>query len=150
MFKGKAWKWLLLGSAFTIIVVYLLELTTNGIERVNGPMQANQPYELQLNPAYVKSTNNEEALEEIAPTPNIDPSLSPIEQEISSLEYEIAQLKKQALEQEKERLQTELLLNESAAQPAVNQLADKTSGVLQEASASGLKYVAQLFSKMIN
>lgn len=151
MFRGKAWKWLLMGSAFTIIMLYMLELTTTGIERVYGPMAPIETTTLQPNMAYEGSTEElAKPVEEQAALPPIDPSLSPIDKEIATLEYEIAQLKKQALEKEKQQLQSQLLLNESVNEPAVNRLADTTSSVLQEASTSSMQYIAQLFSKVIN
>lgn len=150
MLRGNAWKWLLIGSAFTVLILYMLELTSSGIERVYGPMESNPGYALQLNPNYDDDEVNESVDIQQDVIPNVDSNSSPLEQEIATLEQEIALLKKQALEQEKVQLQQQLLLNENAGQPAVNQFADKTSGVLQEASSSGLKYVAQLFSKMIN
>lgn len=151
MFRGKVWKWLLLGSACTILILYMLELTSTGIERVYGPMGTEENYTLQLNPNYSGDVANESFDEQqmLAP-PTVDSNASPLDQEIANLEHEIALLKKQALEQEKIKLQNQLLLNENADEPAVNQFADKTSGVLQEASSSGLKVVAKFFSKVIN
>jgi len=146
MFRGKAWKWLLVGSAMTIIVLYMLEMTTTGIERVYGPLSPQQPVALQQNEAYQAPDTTNSTSE----TVSIDPSLSPIEQEIAALEQEVARLKKQSLENEKTNLQSQLLINEAAEQPAVNRLADTTSGVLQNASSSGMQYIAQLFSKVIN
>lgn len=146
MFRGKAWKWLLVGSAMTIIVLYMLEMTTTGIERVYGPLSPQQSVALQPNEAYQAPNTTNLSSE----TVTIDPSLSPLEQEIVALEQEVARLKKQTLENEKTNLQSQLLLNEAAEQPAVNRLADTTSGVLQNASSSGMQYIAQLFSKVIN
>lgn len=146
MFRGKAWKWLLVGSAMTIIILYMLEMTTTGIERIYGPLAPSESVTLQPNESYQAPTATTEHLE----TTVTDPSLSPIEQEIAVLEQEVARLKKQTLENEKIKLQSQLLLNEAAEQPAVNRLADTTSGVLQSASSSGIQYIAQLFSKVIN
>ena len=124
----------------------MLEMTTTGIERVYGPLAPLQSVGLQPNEAYQAPTATTERLETII----IDPSLSPIDQEIAALEQEVARLKKKTLENEKLQLQSQLLLNEAAQQPAVNRLADTTSGVLQNASSSGIQYIAQLFSKVIN
>jgi len=165
MFRSKAWKWLLLGSAITIIVLYMAELTTSGIERVYGPLESSQSAQRQALEAglageekntrgLIPITDNER-YEEVAAVEvkSERPSLStgsPVDQEIATLEAEIAELKRQALLKEKQELQKKLLINEEASKPAVNRMADSTSEVLQKTSSGSIEFIAKLFSNVIN
>lgn len=163
MFRGKAWKWLLLGSAVTIIVLYMLELTTSGIERVYGPLeQGSVAAERQLlDEQQASASENQSGLipitenEQYALQPTDVPQSSSsgesaVDKEIAALEAEIAELKRLALLKEKEELQKKLLINEDASKPAVNRMADSTSEVLQSASSSSIQFIAKLFNNVIN
>ena len=163
MFRNKAWKWLLLGSAITIIVLYMAELTTAGIERVYGPLEATQAAERQeleqqsaqeekQSVGLIPITEQErysEASEEELNAPR-GTAVTSVDQEIAALEAEIAELKRRALLKEKQELQKKLLINEEAGKPAVNRMADSTSEVLQKTSSGSIEFIAKLFSNVIN
>jgi len=164
MFRSKAWKWLLLGSAITIIVLYMAELTTSGIERVYGPLESSQSAQRQALEAgsagdekntrgLIPITDDEwyeEAAVEVKTERPSSSTGSPVDQEIAALEAEIAELKRQALLKEKQELQKKLLINEEASKPAVNRMADSTSEVLQKTSSGSIEFIAKLFSNVIN
>jgi len=165
MFRSKAWKWLLLGSAITIIVLYMAELTTSGIERVYGPLESSQSAQRQaleagsasdekntrgLIPITDDEWYEEAAAVEVKTERPISTTGSSVDQEIAALEAEIAELKRQALLKEKQELQKKLLINEEASKPAVNRMADSTSEVLQKTSSGSIEFIAKLFSNVIN
>ncbi|MEK4249586.1 hypothetical protein [Paenibacillus sp. FSL W7-1287] len=154
MFRNKAWKWLVLGGAITVILLYMLEMTTTGIERIYGPLdetaaaaQSQTSNEKAIGLIPIEAADDTQASDSFKT--NFTPE-SPIDKEIAALEAEIAELKRLALLKEKEELQQKLLLNEDAAKPAVNRVADTTSEVLQNASSSGLQFIAKLFSNVID
>jgi len=154
MFRSKAWKWLILGGAITVILLYMLEMTTTGIERIYGPLDETA--------AAAQSPTSSEYAAGLIPIQADDKRKQAgssvkgssgggaIDQEIAALEAEIAELKRLALLKEKEELQQKLLINEDAAKPAVNRMADSTSEVLQSASSTGLQFIAKLFSNVID
>ncbi|GIP15347.1 hypothetical protein J40TS1_09890 [Paenibacillus montaniterrae] len=161
MFRSKAWKWLVLGSAITIIVLYMMELTTAGIERVYGPLEQGgetaqrQSLDNVEPPGLIPINGQEEEQEELGQADELssgsDSTDFAVDQEIAALEAEIAELKRLALLKEKEELQQKLLLNEEhTGKPAVNRIADSTSEVLQSASSSGIQFIAKLFNNVIN
>lgn len=158
MFRSKAWKWLVLGSAITIIVLYMMELTTAGIERVYGPLEQGgetaqrQSLDNVEPPGLIPINGQEEELGQADElSSGSDSTDSAVDQEIAALEAEIAELKRLALLKEKEELQQKLLLNEEhTGKPAVNRIADSTSEVLQSASSSGIQFIAKLFNNVIN
>lgn len=160
MFRGKAWKWLVLGSAITIVVLYMMELTTTGIERVYGTLEqggetAQRQSLDEAEPRGLIPINGQEEQQELGQADELssssDSTDSAVDQEIAALEAEIAELKRLALLKEKEELQQKLLLNEEhTGKPAVNRIADSTSEVLQSASSSGIQFIAKLFNNVIN
>lgn len=155
MFRSNAWKWLIIGSAITIIALYMLEMTSSGIERVYGPLDGTATAAQSIEEAGLIPIEREapEAASNLQTNETVkqgQASGSAIEREIAVLEEEIAELKRLALLKEKEELQQKLLLNEDASKPAVNRFADSTSEVLQNASSSGLQFIANLFSNVIN
>lgn len=157
MFRSKAWKWLVLGGAITVILLYMLEMTTTGIERVYGPLDetaaaAQSPKSSEYATGLIPIQADDKQKQAASSDASVKGSSggSAIDQEIAALEAEIAELKRLALLKEKEELQQKLLINEDAAKPAVNRMADSTSEVLQSASSTGLQFIANLFSKVID
>jgi len=156
MFRSKAWKWIILGGAITVILLYMLEMTTTGIERIYGPLDetaaaAQSPTSNELSTGLIPILADDSKIESSDTASVMDASQgSVIDQEIAALEAEIAELKRLALLKEKEELQQKLLINEEAAKPAVNRMADSTSEVLQNASSTGLQFIAKLFSNVID
>ncbi len=139
----KRWKWLFLSGAIAIVILYMFEMTTTGIERVYGPMQLDQaPYvQLTADEAVENMTRTQAAAED---------SGNELERQIAQLEQEIMELKKMALEKEKEALQSKIVVNPSINEPSVDRLADSTAGVLQQVSGSGIQFIAGLFHDIIN
>lgn len=146
--KYAKWRLLALGAAVALMLVYFIELTTNGLKTMTGQDEIISTYNNAAEQEYIKKLIEQEAgLQQ-----NVQqamPLASSLDAEIIQLEAEVQALKKQALLQEKKQLE-QLLLNENVDQSNVNKLADSTSGVLQSVSSSGMQFVAELFHKVID
>lgn len=136
-----AMKWTLLGGALAFVILYGIEMSSSGIERIYGPIEAEDGY-----------------TEIVQPEPSAQPvnEIDPTRQKIEQLEKELAEIKRQAglasdsdwsgeeeeLPLENERLPGIPLEND---QPAVNRLADSTSGLLENMSSEGIRIVVSIF-----
>lgn len=144
------WRWIGLGAAISLMLVYFIELTSHGLQRMDGSSQIEQAYEQNI-----VQKQTAQLIEQ--PVDRDDETLSvisnelntSIEKEIASLEEDILKLKKQALQKEKRQLE-QMMLNDAVDQSNVNKLADTTSGALQQLSSSSMQFVAELFHKVIN
>lgn len=145
--KYAKWRLLALGAAVALMLVYFIELTSNGLKTMNGQNEALTYYNNVSEEQYIKQLIEQEAI--LQKEISIPSSESKLNEEISQLEAEVQALKKQALLQEKKQLE-QLLLDDHVEQSNVNKLADSTSGVLQNMSSSGMQFVAELFHKVIN
>ncbi|GKU79742.1 translation initiation factor 2 [Paenibacillus sp. L3-i20] len=130
--RRNPWKWLLLGGALTFIVLFGLEMSNTGIERIYGPIEG-------------------EEMIEIAPEDSTYESDT--ERRIAELEEELKQIRQIAYEDES-NLETDhprlpgIPYEENDA--AVNKIADSTSGLLQSASSSGIRFVGSLFEGLFH
>lgn len=138
--KRNGWKWALLGGAFVFIVLYGIEMSTAGIERIHGPM-------------------NEGAAPLASPIAGQDDVLpltysSETERKIIALEKELAEIRMLAARDELSRLSNEvnprlLGMPYDDGEPPVNKLADSTSSLLQSVSSNSIRFVASLFEGFI-
>lgn len=127
--KGNAWKWLTIGGVIALLVMFGLEMSTTGIERIYGPMNGEE---------YTAGAGESEYKSET-------------EERIAELERELAEIRRitygNGYEGEETRLPGIPYEND---QPAVNKLADSTSGLLQSASSKGIRFVVGLFDGWMN
>jgi hypothetical protein len=134
-------KWILLGGAIAIIVMYGIDMSSAGIERIYGPMEGGNEY-----------------TENVQPVETADPvkELATVQQQkIAELERELEELKRLATkgtEYANEYAEGQLIDNERLPgvplendQPAVNRIADSTSGLLQNMSSEGIRMVVSIF-----
>lgn len=123
--KRQTWKWLLLGSALTFLILFGMELSTKGVETIYGPLDKESGYAQQPSEAQYASETD---------------------RRIAELERELAEIRELAYEssrwKEEERLPG---MPYREDHPAVNKLADSTAGVLQNASSKGMRFVVSLF-----
>lgn len=150
--KRSTFKWMVLGGALAIIVMYGLEISTAGIGRVYGPVEpGGQAYE-QAQPEQTAAGNPED---------------DRTRQKIEQLEKELAELKKLASGEEASRPEAEPEPEKETAgtlpadderlpgipaaddQSAVNRIADSTSGLLQNMSNEGIRFVVSIFDGLI-
>lgn len=150
--KRSTFKWMVLGGALAIIVMYGLEISTAGIGRVYGPVEpGSQAYE-EAQPEQAAAGNSAD-----------DRTLQKIEQ----LEKELAELKKMAAGEEASGTDSEpepergplgaLPADEDRLpgipaaddQSTVNRIADSTSGMLQNMSNEGIRIVVSIFDGLI-
>lgn len=133
--KGHAWKWLAIGGALTFLVLFGLEMSTTGIERIYGPIEGENTDE------YGIGADGAERYE------------SETDKRIAELEKELEDIRRLAygddymVEEGYPRLPGVPYEDE---EPAVNKLADSTSGMLQSASSAGIKFVVSLFDGLMN
>ncbi|WP_168119323.1 hypothetical protein [Paenibacillus sp. HB172176] len=141
--KHGAWKWIMMGVALTIIVLFGIEMSTTGIERIYGPIDGTQ----------AGSETNAAITETAADQSD---KASETERRIDELERELERIRKLAgkgadRDWLRDELQKELEeVPPQDGQPAVDKIADSTSGLLQSASTNGIKLVAHLFDGLIN
>ncbi|MFD2116147.1 hypothetical protein ACFSTH_05295 [Paenibacillus yanchengensis] len=147
--RNKSWKWVLLGAALSIVVLYGIEISTAGIERIYGPLEQEQ-----LPPTSVVPS------EQQLPADTM-PELTETERRIVELEKEIEKLKimtqteqKTVIEpiaEEREYVQQEeqLIMELEPNEATVNKLADSASGMLQSASNSSIKFIVSIFEGFI-
>ncbi|WP_141506096.1 hypothetical protein [Paenibacillus luteus] len=140
--KRNALKWTVLGGAMAVIIMYGIDMSTSGIERIYGPMDGSSEY-------------TENILPEETTDP-VDERMSEQQQKIAKLEQELAELKRLTLAgEEAYPLETDNelpLVNDRLPgvpienkQPAVNKIADSTSGLLQNMSSEGIRMVVSIF-----
>ncbi len=143
--KGKAFKWAVLGGALAVVVMYGIEMSTAGIERINGPIEGIEYAEAQA--ADPKPEPSEEPISDIALAQR---------QKIAKLEQELEEVKRLAGLAGPEPSEESVQENErlpgipiEADQPAVNRIADSTSGLLQNMSSEGIRLVVSIFDGLI-
>lgn len=144
--KRNALKWTVLGGAMAIIVMYGIDMSSAGIERIYGPIEGAASNTEVVQPEPTANPVNEFAIAQ--------------QQKIAQLEKELAELKRLAalaeddyspesdgsLPIEYERLPGVPL---EVDQPAVNRIADSTSGLLQNMSSEGIRMVVSIFDGLI-
>ncbi|MEK3881644.1 hypothetical protein [Paenibacillus sp. PL2-23] len=133
--KGHAWKWLIIGGALAIVVMFGLEMTSSGIERIYGPIEGEGGYS---NPYGYETGGAQE--------PQRESYESETEKRIAQLEKELEEIRR-AYGYNGERLPG---MPYEDGQPAVNKIADSTSGMLQSASSKGIRLVADLFDGLMH
>ncbi|MDQ8736737.1 hypothetical protein [Paenibacillus sp. LHD-38] len=140
--KSNALKWTVLGGALAIIVMYGIDMSSHGIERIYGPIEGADEYTENLQP-------------EVTVTP-VETFETEQQQKIAKLEKELEELKRIASgvdsEYPAETADKSPELNERLPgvplqndQPAVNRIADSTSGLLQNMSSEGIRMVVSIF-----
>lgn len=129
--KGNAWKWLAIGGALAILVMFGLEMTSSGIERIYGPIEGEASYGVDAGPAAEEGSSRYE---------------SDTDKRIAQLERELEEIRR-AYGLGGERLPGVPYEDE---EPAVNKLADSTSGMLQSASSKGIRFVVGLFDGLMH
>jgi len=140
--KRTALKWTVLGGAMAVIIMYGIEMSSSGIERIYGPIEGGNGYsDIEQAEQYVQPANDFQKEQQ---------------QKIAQLEQELKELKRLATNGEnggstetaetspieKERMPGLPLKND---QPAVNKIADSTSGLLQNMSSEGIRMVVSIF-----
>ena len=142
--RRNGWKWAVLGGALTFLILYGIEVSTAGIERIYGPIEG-QP-----------ATQNETVRREPS---NVEVIMSETDRKIAALERELAELKRLASgggdftagsgssSGDNPRLPG---IPYVADQPPVQKLADSTSSLLQSMSTNGIRFVVSIFDGLTN
>ncbi|QAY66337.1 hypothetical protein [Paenibacillus protaetiae] len=131
--RWNALKWVLLGGAIVIMVIYGMEVSTSGIERIYGPIEGGQPSSIAAEPSVSSGKPAAETTGDRL-----------TEQRIAKLEKELQEVRRLAEEQAKENGRP----IDQSDNAAVNKLADGTAGLLQTVTTSGIKWVVSLFDSV--
>ena len=146
--KRNTLKWTVLGGAMAIIIMYGIDMSSAGIERIYGPVEGADEYTEAASPEETVNPRNELAAAQ--------------QKKIAQLEKELAELKRLAsvaeAENSPEPAPAESIVTENERlpgvptpndQPAVNRIADSTSGMLQNMSSEGIRMVVSIFDGLI-
>ncbi|WP_337101563.1 hypothetical protein [Paenibacillus sp. YIM B09110] len=145
--KKGALKWTLLGGAIVFIVLYGIEMSSSGIERINGSFEKTES-----GSGYYDEYENAGTQEN---TQQLDENLVYV-RKIEQLERELEETKRLLTKGgetdagagerpsvvENERLPG-IPLQEN--EPAVDKLAESASGMLQSVSSGGIRFVVSIF-----
>lgn len=145
--KKAALKWILIGGALVFILLYGIEMSSSGIERIYGPVEGSNQ-RLSANESSMKSAEKEykDALADLQ------------QRKIALLEQELTELRELAVKAGYSDASIEsdwkysrdyydrlLGLPIETEQAGVDKLADSASGMLQAASSGGIRFVVSLF-----
>ncbi|MFD0958610.1 hypothetical protein [Paenibacillus chungangensis] len=130
--RRNRWKWIGFGVALAFLIIYGIELSTTGIERIHGPLAEEDRTYIQYKEE-VTSTSDERKLED----------------RIEELERDLEYLKRGGRMPVDANSRWPGLPYESD-EPVVNRLADSTSELLENASSSGIRFIASLFNGLFD
>lgn len=130
--RRNGWKLMAVGGAITFLVLFGMEMSTTGIERIYGPIEGGEGY----------TTGGGRKLYP-----------SETDKRIAELERELDDIRRiaygDAYKDEKGHPRLPGIPYEND-QAAVNKLADSTSGLLQSASSKGIRFIVSLFDGWMN
>lgn len=140
--KG-ALKWVLLGGVLVFIVLYGIEMSSSGIERIYGPIEEKG------NSSAIMSEDDRydlAAAEEDSSIKESSGLSTEADRKIAELEKELKEVRKIAEQNARhERLPD---ISSDSGEPTVNKVADGTAGLLQSVSNSGIRFIASLFNSV--
>lgn len=145
--RKKAWKWALLGGALTFIIMYGIEMSTAGIERIHGPLQSQLTHN-ELKPAAFAEpgssvSDEEQEFEQWQPKSASERKIAQLEKELEEIRR-LASMERKYVEQYSE-LWRDLPGNGNDSGSAVDKFADSASSMLESASVGGIKFVVSMF-----
>lgn len=142
--KGSALKWTVLGGVLVFIVLYGMEMSSAGIEKIYGPIEGSEAASVQTEAAAEKDTLPA-AVEASDETAGLSSSA---EKKIEELQKELAEVRKIA--ERSSHYERLLGIPKESTEPSVNKLADGASGFLQSFSSGGIRFVVSLFDSVTN
>ncbi|MFF2090354.1 hypothetical protein [Paenibacillus sp. NPDC058174] len=145
--KRSAIKWAIMGGVLVFIVLYAMEMSQTGIERIYGPIEGGQT---SVTLPSAQSPGKGSGVEGVVDGSSSSPSgmSAAAEKKIAKLEKELAEVREIAERgSRRERLPG---IDGGSNEPAVNKLADGTSGFLQSITTGGIKFVVSLFDSVTN
>lgn len=128
-------KMALAGGAIAVVVLFGIDMATNGVERINGPIDRQN-----MLPLPVDGSGPDEKAAGL--DPEREKLIREAQQLIDRLKAEQASAEGQ---DENERLPGTPDLRE---QSTVNKLADGTAGLLQSLSSKGIRFVVSIFDSV--
>ncbi|KRE54198.1 hypothetical protein [Paenibacillus sp. Soil522] len=146
--KRNTLKWTVLGGAMAIIIMYGIDMTSAGIERIYGPVEGADEYTETASPEETVNPRNEFAVSQQKKIAELEKELEELKRlaSLAEAEYTPAPAPAESIAAENERLPGVPTQND---QPAVNRIADSTSGLLQNMSSEGIRMVVSIFDGLI-
>ncbi|MFD1953385.1 hypothetical protein ACFSL6_04150 [Paenibacillus thailandensis] len=135
-----AFKWIAVGGALVFVVLYGLEVSTSGIERIYGPIEGAAASAVGSEPAGAEE--EERQAERMAETD----AAAGAAVRIAELEKELKEIKRLA---EREAIAEGIKVEEDDS-PAINRLADGTADLLESVTTGGIRFVVSLFDSVTN
>ncbi|MFX3633704.1 MAG: hypothetical protein ACE3L7_25465 [Candidatus Pristimantibacillus sp.] len=142
--KRSALKWTVLGGVLVFIVLYGMEMSSTGIERIYGPIEGSGASSISLSQQADSSVEGVTSSVKDTPTGLTDAA----ERKIAKLEEELAEVREIA--ERNNRGQRLPGVSGDPDVPAVNKLADGTAGMLQSVTTGGIRFVVSLFDSVTN
>lgn len=140
--KRNALKWTVLGGALAVIILYGIDMSSAGIERIYGPMEGSDEYAGTVQPEAAVSPVQEFSSEQQKKIALLEQELAELKRLASLAEDDYAPAPAASVSAQNERLPGVPTQND---QPAVNRIADSTSGLLQNMSSEGIRMVVSIF-----
>lgn len=144
--KRNTLKWTVLGGAMAIIIMYGIDMSSAGIERIYGPLEGADEYTETASPEETVIPHNEFAVAQQKKIAQLEKELAELKRLASLAEAEYSPAPAESIATENERLPGVPPQND---QPAVNRIADSTSGLLQNMSSEGIRMVVSIFDGLI-
>ncbi|HTG69785.1 MAG TPA: hypothetical protein VL921_11035 [Candidatus Udaeobacter sp.] len=149
--KRNTLKWTVLGGAMAIIIMYGIDMSSAGIERIYGPVEGADEYTEAASPEETVNPRNELAAAQQKKIAQLEKELEELKRlaslaEAAEAEHSPVPAPAESIAAENERLPGVPTPND---QPAVNRIADSTSGMLQNMSSEGIRMVVSIFDGLI-
>ncbi|CAM3114920.1 hypothetical protein PALU110988_02155 [Paenibacillus lupini] len=135
-------KWILLGGVLVFIILYGVEMSSSGIEKIYGPIDGEGTSSAIMSQDKTRSIS-EEDYEDAVESTGLSKSA---ERKIDALEKELKEVRKIAEESARhERLPG---ISSDSGEPAVNKVADGTAGLLQSVSSGSIRFIASILNSV--
>ncbi|MDQ0058396.1 hypothetical protein [Paenibacillus harenae] len=142
--KRNALKWTILGGAIVFIVLYGIEMSSAGLERINGTFEETESGSLYEENAVAEenSQQNDENSVYARKIEELERELEETKRLLTKAGVGESKAGKSPVIDEDERLPG-IPVQEDA--PAVDKLAESASGMLQSVSSGGIRFVVSIF-----
>ncbi|MDQ0111738.1 hypothetical protein [Paenibacillus harenae] len=142
--KRNALKWTILGGAIVFIVLYGIEMSSAGLERINGTFEETESGSLYEENAVAEenSQQNDENSVYARKIEELERELEETKRLLTKAGVGESEAGKSPVIDENERLPG-IPVQEDA--PAVDKLAESASGMLQSVSSGGIRFVVSIF-----
>ncbi|WP_341278435.1 hypothetical protein [Paenibacillus sp. FSL H8-0537] len=146
--RRDAFKWAIIGGVLVFVILYGIEMSSSGIERIYGPIEETGASSVMPADAIIRQGAETGVSGTAVPeTQSIAGMSDAASRKISELERELAEVRELA---EQNALYGDRLpgMPYENQEPSVNKLADGTAGLLQSFSTGSMEFIVDLFEKV--